>query len=441
MSHHIGPLIGLLSVILTIGFLTLYGDGREGRRADVAMAYGLMSWMVYILWVGRFSENPPDALDEFVEHMGFQVCLAAASLLVLIGAAVPSAPLWRAVGFQALGGGALLAGWAWMDEPRWYALWQWFNLVVVSAIVVLLVRQVLADRSARTLARFGLSLVLLLSGLAGAWPLASAPWLASTGTHVFPAVLVCAWWLLSDRSGRLNAMVVESGAGTAAVSGDGTRRRIAQDMHDGVGAHLVAILSSLDTRDPGQKNLALSLEQCLLDLKMMVDNLYDEVSHPVEALAMLRYRVQPCLDRSGTHMIWDVVEHPVMDRVSPSNVVQLLKIAQEAVANVMRHAGASEIRVGFRYNDSTQCVELTVADDGCGIAVAQEACSRRGKGMTGMQHRAETMGAVLRVDSVPGRGTRVHVAVPCGSEAMLAPATGPSGVASVVRSEPEITGH
>ena len=38
-SHHIGPLVGLFSVTLTVGFLTVYGGGRESKRADVAMAY------------------------------------------------------------------------------------------------------------------------------------------------------------------------------------------------------------------------------------------------------------------------------------------------------------------------------------------------------------------------------------------------------------------
>jgi two-component sensor histidine kinase len=414
MSHHIGLIFGLLSVAMAVGFLALYGRERKERGADVAMAYGLMAWMVFDNLAERASGMTREPQDDFVEFTAYQVCLAAASLLVLVGADMPSIKLWRMIGFQVLGGGTLLASWSWSEDIRWYAAWQWFNALFVLGVIVFLLRQVRVDPHAKSVTRAGLSIFLLLCGLAGAWPLAFAPWLAPIGIHMLPAVLVCAWWLLSDRSGRFSVMV--SGPDSKEGIGDhDVRQRVAQDVHDGVGAHLVAILSSLDPRDIKQKDLALSLEQCVLDIKILVDNLADEVSSPIEALAMLRYRMQPCLDRIGVRMIWEVEEHPAMGEFDRLTVGQLLKIAQEAMANAMRHAQATEVLLRFQFDVASKHVDLLVADNGNGFDLGEGAPAHRGKGLAGMHRRAKEMGAVIKLDSAPGKGTRVQLSLPVSS--------------------------
>jgi len=415
-SHHIGPLVGLVSVALTAGFLTVYGGWRESKRADVAVAYGLLAWMVFMLWIGRFSEEPPDMVDALVQHMGIQVCLSAATLLVLIGCPLSSQQVWGAVGLQTLGGALLLMVWLVTSLSVWFSVWQVFNLLVIAVLLFQLLRTLVHKRRAVAWGRFALSAVLLLCGLAAVWPMASVPWLASAGTYTYPAALVCAWWMLSGRFGGRIAHVHR----TSVAEGDGgqeERERIAQDVHDGVGAHLVAILTSLDAKDPEQKALSLQLEQCLLDLKIMVDGLYEDVTHPLEALAMLRYRVQPCLDRTGTLMVWDIEDDPAMEQLSAQAVAQFLKIAQEAIANVMRHAQATEIRVVCEYDGPSQCIELTVADNGRGFDEQRWREAARSKGLAGMQRRARDIGATLQIESTPGRGTRVHLKLPCPDQA------------------------
>jgi signal transduction histidine kinase len=180
-----------------------------------------------------------------------------------------------------------------------------------------------------------------------------------------------------------------------------------------VGAHLVAILSSLDARDPEQRALALSLEQCLLDLKIMVDGLYEDLTHPLEALAMLRYRVQPFLDRMGILMVWDIEDSPAMGQLSPQAVTQFLKIAQEAIANVMRHAHATEIRVVCEFEETGRCIELTIADNGKGFDDHRRRQAAMSKGLAGMQRRATNVGGTLEIESTPGQGTRVFLKLPC----------------------------
>ena len=87
---------------------------------------------------------------------------------------------------------------------------------------------------------------------------------------------------------------------------------------------------------------------------------------------------------------------------------EILRVAQEAVANSVRHARAEHIQVKLRYDSST--LELLVADDGSGFAHAGEDLSRQGHfGLKGMRERAARIGARLEVRSSPGQGTTVEL--------------------------------
>lgn len=86
--------------------------------------------------------------------------------------------------------------------------------------------------------------------------------------------------------------------------------------------------------------------------------------------------------------------------------VVLLRAAQEALANVRRHAGATNVTLGLSRTDGG--VRLEVADDGNGVAPD----AVEGQGLRGMRERARAVGGDLRVDSVPGAGTRLTLAVP-----------------------------
>jgi signal transduction histidine kinase len=85
----------------------------------------------------------------------------------------------------------------------------------------------------------------------------------------------------------------------------------------------------------------------------------------------------------------------------------LFRIGQEAIANAIRHAKSSEIRIDIRCQDGT--VRLAVEDNGAGFTPSGES---KGFGLVGMRKRAEGISATLRVQSEPGRGTRVEVIAP-----------------------------
>jgi signal transduction histidine kinase len=98
-------------------------------------------------------------------------------------------------------------------------------------------------------------------------------------------------------------------------------------------------------------------------------------------------------------------------RVLPPDIEDpLLRICQEALTNVRRHANANSVMVTLRYNDER--VTLTVQDNGVGFDPRAPLQGRFG--LLGMRERARLIGGAFEVESEPNRGTVVRVAVPTG---------------------------
>jgi signal transduction histidine kinase len=96
--------------------------------------------------------------------------------------------------------------------------------------------------------------------------------------------------------------------------------------------------------------------------------------------------------------------------LTPATQHNLLRIAQEAITNAVKHANATRIEVSLAVHPAT--IELTIADDGCGFDATQSANLAGHFGLRGMQARAKSVKAVLAVNSSPGQGTTVKVALP-----------------------------
>jgi signal transduction histidine kinase len=97
----------------------------------------------------------------------------------------------------------------------------------------------------------------------------------------------------------------------------------------------------------------------------------------------------------------------------------LLKIAQEAIANAEKHSGAGLLKVSLRGTGKT--ISLSVHDDGTGFEENEWTCRAGHYGLIGMRERAESMGADLRISSRPGHGTMVAVTLPLAGRGRLVP--------------------
>jgi signal transduction histidine kinase len=103
---------------------------------------------------------------------------------------------------------------------------------------------------------------------------------------------------------------------------------------------------------------------------------------------------------------------PEEKSLPPSVQEDLLRIAQEALSNAVRHAKPTVVNVRLRCDPSKLVLE--VADNGSGIANAQAAC-KEGFGLFNMQARAQNLGAQLEVRTLTGRGTSIVVRMPIRS--------------------------
>ncbi len=109
--------------------------------------------------------------------------------------------------------------------------------------------------------------------------------------------------------------------------------------------------------------------------------------------------------------------------------VALLRIAQSALANTVRHAAADRVELTLSYMDTE--VALDIVDDGTGFVPAEvpapgsAAVPGTGFGLAAMRARARALQGTLAVESAPGEGTAVAVTLPCPA---TAPAAAPEAV-------------
>ena len=186
----------------------------------------------------------------------------------------------------------------------------------------------------------------------------------------------------------------------------GERERLVSDLHDGLGLHLLTALKM--ARDPatGRNALAEVLADCLDDLRLAIDSMSNiDERDPVLLLASLRFRLAPRLQAAGVQLDWQVVgEVAPQPWLDAPRALHLLRVVQEALANAVRHAGAT--RVLLKVEALGEGVAVSVIDDGLGI---DQAASAAGVGLASMRRRAALLGATLEVGPGPDRGTQVQL--------------------------------
>ena len=185
------------------------------------------------------------------------------------------------------------------------------------------------------------------------------------------------------------------------------RQRIMTDMHDGIGAQLISALSLAESDDASPPEIAALLRECIDDLRLTIDSLDSADSELLPALGNFRYRLERRLRPLGTELEWQVGDLPPLSRLSPSNLVHVLRILQEAFANVIKHAQASRVRVEVLRLPDARRVCIRVSDNGRGLASP----APRGRGLGNMARRAAFVGGELSVSSTGG-GTTVELRLP-----------------------------
>jgi signal transduction histidine kinase len=197
------------------------------------------------------------------------------------------------------------------------------------------------------------------------------------------------------------------------------RNRLARELHDSVTQTLFSVVltaeaaSTLVERDAAGAKAQLERLQslsrdALQEMRSLIFELRSADLASDGLVATLRKHCE-ILSRVRKIEIDVSVEH---ERGLPADMEQeLFRIAQEAVNNALKHAGAR--RIDVRLLMAPPLVTLTVRDDGRGFDPAAPHIQSKRLGLTSMRERAEALGAKLSVESSPGSGATVRVEAPC----------------------------
>lgn len=186
------------------------------------------------------------------------------------------------------------------------------------------------------------------------------------------------------------------------------RQRIMQDMHDGLGSHLLSSLAMIERGAVDPDAIAQALREAIDDMRLAIDTLSPTHEGLGEALANLAWRLQPRFGAAGIALHFHLDGLPDRIDLPVEESLQVLRILQEALANAMKHSGARRVDVFLDVHGDPAHLALRIQDDGTGFEVAR---SHGGRGLVGMRRRAHRLGAELLVRSGPG-GSLVSLEVP-----------------------------
>ncbi|MFC1899354.1 sensor histidine kinase [Chloroflexota bacterium] len=198
------------------------------------------------------------------------------------------------------------------------------------------------------------------------------------------------------------------------------RRRIAREIHDGVAQSLgylnmktKQVRNSLSVQDTVQALTDLS------DIQQVVQNTYEDIRESIDQLTteIRNMPIVPALvsytrefgNNNGIQVKFDS-PRPFTE-LSPVAELQLLRIAQEALTNVRRHAQSTEVEIELEQNNET--VDMLIKDNGLGFSLDDLEKSPPGyHGLNIIKERAETLGGSVDISTAPGEGTAIFISLP-----------------------------
>jgi len=181
------------------------------------------------------------------------------------------------------------------------------------------------------------------------------------------------------------------------------RQRLTADLHDGLSGHLASIIALAEREQAGA--IESSAREALDDLRAVIYSLDIGDRELGAALGSFRERLQRQCRRLGVELEWSMAALPEISGVTPTHVLNVLRIMQEAVTNAVRHGPATRIVLRGQPGEGGQAC-LTVENDGAPFAPGM------GFGLANMRRRAALLGGALRIEAREA-GTRVVLCLPC----------------------------
>jgi signal transduction histidine kinase len=365
-------------------------------------------------------------IDSRAALRGYAVLVSLAGLVVagwgqqwlgsdLAGQPWGRAALIRVFGALLIAAGCVAAGLSTIEEPpsRRRAL-LWFAVAHGAVLVMVLVQREavwgegLADWVASLLIAAVLTLVYFLGSLDRHQPGESMGMTTLFGNRAHAS---------TDRLRSTYEQQIREAASQE------ERNRLARDLHDSIKQQVFAIQTAAATaqvrfdRDSAGAKAALdqvrhSAREAMIETEAMLDQLRSAPLENVGLVEALRKQCEALGFRTGARVEFKAGTLPPSKALAPGAHQAIFRVAQEALANVGRHARAGTVRVVL--DGAEDAVRLVIQDDGAGFGPEG---SGSGSGIGNMRARAGEFDGTLEVTSRPGIGTTVALSVPCARRA------------------------
>jgi hypothetical protein len=225
--------------------------------------------------------------------------------------------------------------------------------------------------------------------------------------------------LYTDLLQREKELEILSGARVQAQEDE--RRRIAREIHDGLGQMLTAIKFNLEILED-MITAGKDERERIDDMKNLLDSVMKEareISYNLMPSVLEDFGLAPALQllseqfSNRTNVKVQFQAHGINDRLDPNLEIGMYRIAQESLNNVSKHAEATE--VNLQIIRSSTGIRLVIEDNGKGLTTQPgliRATGKGGMGLPGMRERASSFGGAFTIDSTPNNGTLIAVEVP-----------------------------
>jgi signal transduction histidine kinase len=281
----------------------------------------------------------------------------------------------------------------------------------------------------------------------GWWPAAHPQMRSFLGVPIAARSGIVGAFYLTDKQGaaeftEADQQLIETFAAHAAVAIENARlfersrelsiaeerTRVARELHDSVAQQLFSLVLTAEAADTLLERDPQAARAQLDRLRALAKDAQDELRAVILALRPLALEADGLEATLRKHV--DILRRVYRQDIAlevgggveaaargggPSSrdsaaESEVFRIAQEALQNALRHAGAEHLRVRLEGDDGSLVLE--VADDGAGFDVAATAVRSRRLGLTSMEERAASIGGSLAIESRPGAGTTVRLEVP-----------------------------
>ena len=200
------------------------------------------------------------------------------------------------------------------------------------------------------------------------------------------------------------------------------RKRIAADLHDGIGQDLLVIKNRLSLAlreqsrgaDPSGEleEISVAISSSLQDIRRISRNLRPTQLDRIGLTSSIDAMIRTVRETS------DITINSALDNIddlfSKEREIDIYRIIQEGVNNIIKHSGATQANITIQHHERN--IEILIEDNGSGFEVTSytdgSQSTHRGFGLRGLYERTEILGGNITIESTPGSGTSIHVFLP-----------------------------